>query len=41
VLREGKRAEARRLPAEIYGWFTMRFETADLKELKTLLEDPS
>jgi len=41
VAAQGKHAEARRLPAEIYGWFTEGFETADLKESKTLLEDLS
>jgi hypothetical protein len=39
-LREGKRAKARRPPAVIYGWFTMRFQAPDRKELKILLEDP-
>jgi hypothetical protein len=27
--------------AEIYGWFTEGFDTADLKEARTLLEDLS
>jgi predicted ATPase len=35
---QGKRAEARHLLAEIYGWFTEGFETADLQEAKALLE---
>ena len=26
-------------PEEIYGWFTERFETADRKEVKALLEE--
>ena len=34
---QGKRAEARRMLAEIYGWFTEGFDTADLKEAKALL----
>jgi adenylate cyclase len=36
--RQGKHAEARQLLAEIYGWFTKGFETADLQEAKALLE---
>jgi predicted ATPase len=35
---QGKRAKARELLAEIYGWFTEGFETADLQEAKALLE---
>lgn len=35
---QGKRAEARQMLAEIYGWFTEGFDTADLKEAKALLE---
>ncbi len=35
---QGKREEARQMLAEIYGWFTEGFDTADLKEAKTLLE---
>jgi predicted ATPase len=38
---QGKRAEARQLLAEIYGWFTEGFDTADLQEAKALLEDLS
>jgi hypothetical protein len=37
--RQGKRAEAHRLLAEIYGWFTEGFDTADLREARTLLEE--
>jgi len=33
----GRRAEARDILAPIYGWFTEGFETADLKEAKTSL----
>ncbi|MBI3302733.1 MAG: hypothetical protein HYZ72_11765, partial [Deltaproteobacteria bacterium] len=39
--RQGKKAEARRMLAEIYGWFTEGFDTADLKEAKALLEELS
>jgi predicted ATPase len=35
---QGKRAEARRLLAPIYDWFTEGFDTADLREAKGLLE---
>jgi tetratricopeptide (TPR) repeat protein len=35
---QGKRAEAHVLLAEIYGWFTEGFDTADLIEAKALLE---
>jgi hypothetical protein len=36
---EGKRDDARRLLADIYGWFTEGFDTADLKEAKALLAE--
>ena len=36
---QGKCAEARDLLAPIYGWFTEGFDTADLQEAKTLLEE--
>jgi predicted ATPase len=36
---QGKRAEARQLLADIYGWFTEGFETADLQEARALLEE--
>ncbi|MBI3329627.1 MAG: hypothetical protein HYZ81_23345 [Nitrospinae bacterium] len=39
--RQGKRDEAHRLLAEIYGWFTEGFDTADLREAKALLEELS
>ena len=32
--RQGKRAEAHQLLAEVYGWFTEGFDTADLQEAK-------
>ncbi len=37
-LRQSKHAEARQLLAPIYNWFTERFDTADLREAKGLLE---
>ena len=39
--KQGKKNEARQMLAEIYGWFTEGFDTADLKEAKTLLEELS
>jgi class 3 adenylate cyclase/predicted ATPase len=36
--RQGKRAAAHQLLAEVYGWFTEGFDTADLQEAKALLE---
>lgn len=38
---QGKAAEARTMLAEIYGWFTEGFDTADLKDAKALLEELS
>ena len=35
---QGKVQQARELLAPVYGWFTEGFETRDLKEAKTLLE---
>jgi hypothetical protein len=37
--RQGKQHEARQLLAEIYGWFTEGFDTKDLQEVKSLLEE--
>jgi predicted ATPase len=37
--KQGKREEARQILAEIYGWFTEGFETADLQEAKALLNE--
>ena len=34
-----RRDEARAMLAEIYNWFTEGFDTADLKEAKTLLDE--
>ncbi len=35
---QGKKEEARKMLAEIYGWFTEGFDTKDLKEARALLE---
>ncbi len=35
---QGKKKKARRMLAEIYGWFIEGFDTADLREAKALLE---
>ena len=35
----GKRGEARAMLAEIYGWFTEGFDTADLKDAKALFDE--
>jgi class 3 adenylate cyclase/predicted ATPase len=37
--KQGKNEQARQLLAEIYGWFTEGFDTADLKAAKALLEE--
>jgi adenylate cyclase len=37
--KQGKKAEARKMLAEIYNWFTEGFDTKDLQEAKTLLEE--
>ena len=36
---QGKRREAHQLLAEIYGWFTEGFDTADLQDAKALLQE--
>ena len=36
--RQGKRAEALHLLAEVYGWFTEGFDTVDLQDARALLE---
>jgi predicted ATPase len=36
---QGKREEARDLLAPVYGWFTEGFDTRDLKEAKSLLDE--
>ena len=38
---QGKHVEARELLAPVYGWFTEGFDTVDLLEAKTLLEELS
>ena len=38
---QGKREDARRTLAEIYNWFTEGFDTRDLQEAKTLLDELS
>jgi class 3 adenylate cyclase/tetratricopeptide (TPR) repeat protein len=39
--KQGKKEQARKILAEIYGWFTEGFDTPDLKEAKGLLEELS
>jgi class 3 adenylate cyclase/predicted ATPase len=39
LAQQGKRDEARTTLAEIYGWFTEGFDTADLKDSKALLDE--
>jgi predicted ATPase len=39
--RQGKRDGAHQLLAEVYGWFTEGFDTADLQEAKALLDELS
>jgi tetratricopeptide (TPR) repeat protein len=41
LAQQGRRHEARTMLAEIYGWFTEGFDTADLKEAKVLLDELS
>ncbi len=36
---QGKQAEARQMLAEIYGWYTEGFDTADLKDAKAMLDE--
>jgi TOMM system kinase/cyclase fusion protein len=36
---QGKRDDARELLAQVYGWFTEGFDTADLQEAKALLDE--
>jgi tetratricopeptide (TPR) repeat protein len=36
---QGKKEEARQMLAEVYGWFTEGFDTANLKEARALLEE--
>ncbi|MBI1847778.1 MAG: AAA family ATPase [Candidatus Rokubacteria bacterium] len=39
--RRGQRDEARRMLAEVYGWFTEGFDTADLRDAKAVLDELS
>jgi predicted ATPase len=39
LAKQGQRAEARTMLAEIYGWFTEGFDTADSKDAKALLDE--
>ena len=41
LAKHGHRDEARAMLAEIYGWFTEGFDTADLKDAKALLDELS
>ena len=41
LAKEGKRDEARAMLADIYNWFTEGFDTADLKDAKSLLDELS
>jgi hypothetical protein len=36
-MKQGNRAEARAMLADIYNWFSEGFDTADLKDAKALL----
>ena len=36
---QGSRHEARTMLAEVYNWFTEGFDTADLKDAKSLLDE--
>jgi predicted ATPase len=38
---QGKRDEARKLLAPVYGWFTEGFDTADVQEAQVWLEELS
>ena len=39
LAKHGKRDEAQTMLADIYGWFTEGFDTADLKDAKALLDE--
>ena len=36
---QGRKEEAHRMLAEIYGWFTEGFDTKDLQEAQALLDE--
>ncbi len=39
LAKQDRRAEARQMLADIYGWFTEGFDTADLRDAKALLDE--
>jgi predicted ATPase len=39
LAKQGRRDDARAMLADIYGWFTEGFDTADLKDAKALLDE--
>ena len=39
LAKQGRRDEAQAMLADIYGWFTEGFDTADLKDAKALLDE--
>ena len=39
LARSGRRPQARKLLAPVHGWFTQGFDTLDLKQAKTLLDE--
>ena len=41
LAKQGKYDEARTMLADVYSWFTEGFDTADLKDAKTLLDELS
>jgi predicted ATPase len=41
LAQQSRRDEARTMLADIYGWFTEGFDTADLKNAKKLLDELS
>jgi predicted ATPase len=41
LVRQFRREEARAILTDVYNWFTEGFETADLKDARTLLDELS
>jgi predicted ATPase len=41
LAKQGRCDEARTMLAEVYSWFTEGFDTADLKDAKSLLDELS
>ena len=39
LAKQGRRDEARAMLADIHGWFTEGFDTADLKDARALLDE--